>query len=179
MALVVFLKGVNVGGHRTFRPSALAKRLKRFGTINIGAAGTFIIPKSVGRMQLRMAIRRLMPFNVDIIICKGRDILELVSQDPFADQRSSKRDIVQFISVQEKRQQLLCAPPFTVPATGRWCVRVLAHYKRFVIGMHRREMRAIRHLGQLEKLVGGTITTRSWTTILTLARLLCVQPSGS
>jgi hypothetical protein len=26
MALVVFLRGVNVGGHRTFQPSALAKR---------------------------------------------------------------------------------------------------------------------------------------------------------
>jgi hypothetical protein len=26
MALVVFLRGVNVGGHRTFRPSALAKQ---------------------------------------------------------------------------------------------------------------------------------------------------------
>ena len=27
MALVVFLRGVNVGGHRTFRPAALAKVL--------------------------------------------------------------------------------------------------------------------------------------------------------
>jgi hypothetical protein len=27
MALVVFLRGVNVGGHRTFRPSVLAKEL--------------------------------------------------------------------------------------------------------------------------------------------------------
>ena len=179
MALVVFLKGVNVGGHRTFRLSTLAKRLKRFGAINIGAAGTFIINKSVGQVLLRKAIRRLTPFDVAIIICNGREILELVSQDPFAGQRSSKRDIVQFVGVQAKRQQPMCAPPFTIPTTGRWCVRVLALYKRFIIGKHRREMRAISHLGKLEKLVGGTITTRSWTTILTLADLLAAQPSGS
>ena len=172
MALVVFLKGVNVGGHRTFRPSTVAKRLKRFGAINIGAAGTFIINKPVGQVPLRMAIRRLMPFEVTIIICDGRDILDLASQYPFAGQRSSRRDIVQFVSVQAKRQQPRCAPPFTIPTTGRWGVRVLAHDKRFIIGEHRREMRAISHLGKLEKLVGGTITTRSWTTILTLAEML-------
>jgi uncharacterized protein (DUF1697 family) len=172
MALVVFLKGVNVGGHRTFRPSKVAERLKRFRTINIGAAGTYIIPKSIGQTTIRTAIRRLIPFDVTIIICDGHDILELAAQDPFAGQRSSRRDIVQFISVQAKRQQPVCDPPFTLPTTGQWCVRVLAHYKRFVVGVHRREMRAIKHLGQLENLLGGPITTRSWSTILTIARLL-------
>ncbi|MBY0496071.1 MAG: DUF1697 domain-containing protein [Cyanobacteria bacterium] len=44
MALVVFLRGVNVGGHRTFRPAALAKQLEHLGAINIGAAGTFASP---------------------------------------------------------------------------------------------------------------------------------------
>jgi len=179
MALVVFLKGINVGGHRTFRPSILAKRLKRFGTINIGATGTFIIPKSVGRVPLRKAIRRLLPFDVDIVICEGQEILGLASRNPFAGQRSSRHDIVQFVSIQAKRQRPRCAPPFTVPTSGRWYVKVFAQYKRFVIGVHRREMRAIEYLGQLEKLVGGPITTRSWTTILTLARLLEAQSSDS
>jgi len=82
-----------------------------------------------------------------IIICEGRDILELVSQDPFPGQRSTRRDIVQFVSVQAKQQQPFCAPPFSVPTTGRWCVKVLSQYKRFVIGMHRREMAAIKYLG--------------------------------
>ncbi len=179
MAQVVFLKGVNIGGHRTFRPTTLAKRLKRYGAINIGAAGTFIIQGSVRRVPLRKTIQRFLPFDATIMICEGRDILELVSQNPFDGHRSSKRDIVQFVSVQAKRQQPLCAPPFTVPTTGRWSIKVLDHYKCFVIGMHRREMSVLKHLGQLEKLVGGPITTRSWTTILTLARLLGAQPSGS
>ena len=36
MALVIFLRGVNVGGHRTFRPSMLANELKEFGVVNVG-----------------------------------------------------------------------------------------------------------------------------------------------
>jgi len=43
MALVVFLRGVNVGGHRTFRPSLLANELSDFDVVNVGAAGTFVV----------------------------------------------------------------------------------------------------------------------------------------
>ena len=42
MALVVFLKGVNVGGHKTFRPSVMARELQ-LDAVSIGAAGTFVI----------------------------------------------------------------------------------------------------------------------------------------
>ena len=49
MALVVLLRGVNVGGHRTFWPAALAGQLKHLGAVNIGAAGTFVIRERVGR----------------------------------------------------------------------------------------------------------------------------------
>ena len=49
MALVVFLRGVNVGGHRRFRPSALAAELKHLGAVNIGAAGTFVIRARITR----------------------------------------------------------------------------------------------------------------------------------
>jgi hypothetical protein len=45
MALIVFLRGVNVGGHRTFRPSILARELSDYGVVNVGAAGTFVVQK--------------------------------------------------------------------------------------------------------------------------------------
>ncbi|HEU4387048.1 MAG TPA: hypothetical protein VFV34_04580, partial [Blastocatellia bacterium] len=37
------LRGVNVGRHRTFRPTTLAKQLKHLDAVNIDAAGTFVI----------------------------------------------------------------------------------------------------------------------------------------
>jgi uncharacterized protein (DUF1697 family) len=171
MALVVLLKGVNVGGHRTLRPSTLAMRLKQFDAVNIGAAGTFVIRQPVSQARLRAAVSRLVPFEAVIMISEGRDVLDLASHNPFAGQPSGPA-IVQFVSVLSKRPRQMPALPFDLPPTGRWGLRVLAQQDRFVVGIHRREMRAITLLGQLEKLAGSPAATRSWSTIQRLARLL-------
>ncbi|MBI3694456.1 MAG: hypothetical protein HY238_06415, partial [Acidobacteria bacterium] len=47
MALVVFMRGVNVGGHKAFQPSVLARELAAFDVVNVGAAGTFVIRKTI------------------------------------------------------------------------------------------------------------------------------------
>ena len=51
MALVLFLRGVNVGGYRTFRPTKLAESLKHLGAVNIGAAGTLVIRSPMTHAQ--------------------------------------------------------------------------------------------------------------------------------
>ena len=43
MALIVFFRGINVGGHRAFRPSVLARELDIYDAVNVGAAGTLVI----------------------------------------------------------------------------------------------------------------------------------------
>ena len=86
MALVVLLRGVNVGGHRTFRPSALIKQLTHLDAVNIGAAGTFVIRQPVSRTELRAELGRRLSFDTEIMICHGREIVGLMSQNHFADQ---------------------------------------------------------------------------------------------
>lgn len=169
MALVVLLKGLNVGGHRTLRPSVLAKELARFGAVSIGAAGTLVIRKPVNRTRLRAEIARRIPFPVDVMICDGRDVRDLVTLDPFAGQPTAS-DIIRFVSLMARRGKRLA--PVDIPASGRWGVRVLGSRGRFVYGLHRREMKAIGYLGQLDRLCGASVTTRSWSTILTIARAL-------
>ena len=53
MALVVFLRGVNVGGHKRLRPSILAKELSHYDVVNVGAAGTFVVRKPGSRAKFR------------------------------------------------------------------------------------------------------------------------------
>ena len=171
MALVVLLKGVNVGGHRTFRPSVLAKELKRFEVVNVGAAGTFVIRKPVGRTKLRAEMMRRLPFETDVMICDGDEILRLTSGDPFADQPSGP-DIVRFVSVLAKRREPSSPLPLNLPSEGEWCLRILGCQDRSVFGLYRREMRTIGYLGQLEKVFGVPATTRNWNTILAVARIL-------
>jgi uncharacterized protein (DUF1697 family) len=169
--LVVFLKGVNVGGHRTFRPSLLAKQLRRYDVVNIGAAGTFVVRRRISRARLRAELIRRLPFDAHVMMCSGRDILRLVSRDPFAGQPSGSA-ILQFVGVLARRPRASSKVPLNVPSDGEWCVTVLVRHDRFVVGLCRRQMKAIGYLGQLEKLLGVPVTTRSWSTISTIARLL-------
>ena len=171
MALVVLLKGINVGGHRTFRPSVLAQALTRFHVVNVGAAGTFVIHKPVNRTTLRAEILRLLPFEAEVMICSASDFLRLGSTDPFAEQPSGP-NLIRFVSVLAKRRQPSSPVPLDIPATGEWCVRILTHEDRFVFGLHRREMKAIGYLGRLEEIFGVPVTTRSWSTIQAIVRIL-------
>src|SRR5262245_47289113 len=98
MALVALLRGVNVGGHRTFRPSVLAKELSRFDVVNVGAAGTFVIRKAPSAARLRAEMTRRLPFETDVMICSGADILRLAFEDPFKGQPSGA-NVVRFVSV--------------------------------------------------------------------------------
>ena len=170
MALVVFLRGVNVGGHRTFSPSALAKVLK-LDAVNIGAAGTFVIRKSISREKLRAELARRLPFDADVMICGGSEICRLASTDPFAGQPTGPA-IMHFVSMMAARKSSLPAVPLAVPSAGEWGLKVLGVQGRFVIGLCRREMKGIAYLGQIEKILGVRLTTRSWSTMLKIARTL-------
>jgi uncharacterized protein (DUF1697 family) len=171
MALVVLLRGVNVGGHRTFRPTLFAQRLRRFGVVNIGAAGTFVVRQPVRQATLRGEVARLLPFDAQIVVCTGRDVLRFVASDPVALLPSDPR-LVAFVSVLPKRCQPSSPLPQRFPPTGRWGLKIVGQHGRFVFGTYRREMRAINHLAQLDRLFGVQTTTRSWSTMVKIARLL-------
>ncbi len=171
MALVVLLRGVNVGGHRTFRPSTLAEQLMHLDAVNIGAAGTFVIRRPVTRAQLRAETARRLPFDAEIVICQGREIVRLMSQNHFAHQ-PLRSDVVRFVSVLSKHPRSTPSTPMSFPASGKWLLKILATDNRFVFGVYRRQMKAIRYLGTLDRLFGVPVTTRNWNTIRTIARVL-------
>lgn len=171
MALVVLLRGVNVGGHRKFRPSLLAKQLRHLDTLNIGATGTLVIRRPVSVARLRAEIARRLPFAAEIVIFRGREIAGLRSRDPFADQ-PMRPDIVRFVSVLSRRGRLSPRLPLQLPARGRWLLRVLGREGRFVLGLYRRHMKVIGYLGTIDRLFGAPVTTRNWNTFGAIARAL-------
>jgi uncharacterized protein (DUF1697 family) len=171
VALVVLLRGANVGGHRTFRPTTLAEELKHLGAVNIGAAGTFVVRQPITRAQLRAELARRLPFDTEIIICPGREIVRLISQNHFADQ-PVRPDIVPFVSVLSRRPRSALSTPVSFPASGRWLLKILSRENRFVLGLYRRHMKAIGYLGTLDRLFGVPATTRNWNTITAIARVL-------
>lgn len=171
MALVVLLRGVNVGGHRTFRPAALAQELQHLDAVNIGAAGTFVIRRPVTQAQLRTELARRLPFDTEIMICQGREIVRLMSRDPFADQ-PVRSDMVCFVSVLARRPRFEPSLPLCIPASGTWLLKILARENRFVLGVYRRQMKAIGHLGTLDRIFGVPATTRNANTMAAITKVL-------
>jgi uncharacterized protein (DUF1697 family) len=171
MALIVFLRGVNVGGHRTFRPSILARELSDYDVVNVGAAGTFVVRKPGSRAKFRAELLRKLPFEAEVVLCDGRDVIRLATENPFGVE-ASRPELVRFVSILSKASRVRTSIPITLPPGAEWFVRLLAAKNRFVFGVYRRHMKTIGYLAQIDKLFGVPATTRNWNTIIAIVRIL-------
>lgn len=171
MASVVFLRAVNVGTANRCRPAQIATELGRFDVVNIGAVGTFVVRKEVSEPALRDAFARKLSFKCEIMICSARDILKLTARDPFSKQPSGP-DITRFVSVLAKRLRPPPSLPLSLPSSDGWLLRVFAIQDQFVLGVYRRQMKAIGCLGKMEKQLAVPVTTRSWNTIEKVVKVL-------
>lgn len=171
MALVVFLRGLNVGGHRTLRPTMLARQLQHLDAVNVGSAGTLVIRQAISRAQLRAEVERRLPFDADIAICHGGEILRLLSHECFA-RHPVRPDVVRFVSILSRAPRSAPSLPMRLPPAGQWLLKVLARDHRFILGLYRRDMKVIGYLGSLDGLFGVPATTRSWTTLTAISRVL-------
>lgn len=171
MRWAVFLRAVNVGGANRCQPARIAKQLSKFGVVNIGAVGTFVVREDVSESSLRAAIARKLPFKCEIMICPARDIMKLTSKDAFVRQPSGP-NITRFVNVLHKPLRSLPPLPLSLPSDDDWLLKIIAIQGRFVLGLYRRQMKAIGYLGKIEKLLGTPATTRNWNTIEKIAKIL-------
>ncbi|HVE32631.1 MAG TPA: DUF1697 domain-containing protein [Gemmatimonadaceae bacterium] len=171
MTLVAFIRGVNVGGHRRFRPSLLAKELSAYDVVNIGAAGTLVVRKPGSRAKFLAALRARLPFDAEIALCDARALQRLEKANPFGP-RASGPDVVRFVSVLTKTGRSRDALAVHLPSKQDWLVRVVGADGRFVFGEYRRHMKTIGYLGKLDSLIGSPVTTRNWNTIRQILAIL-------
>src|SRR4030081_2316673 len=119
MRWVVFLRAVNVGGTNRCQPALIAKQLARFGIVNIGAVGTFVVREDVSELALRAAIAKKLPFKCEIMICPGRDIINFASKEPFSRQPSGP-EITRFVNVLSIRLGAPPSLPLSLPSDDDW-----------------------------------------------------------
>jgi uncharacterized protein (DUF1697 family) len=171
MASVVFLRAINVGGANLCKPARIAKELKKFDIINIGAVGTFVVRENVSESTLRVAIAKKLPFKCEIMIVPAKAVVDLARKGPFAREPAAP-DITRFVSVLHKRPEKLPPLPLCLPSEKDWLLKIIAMPNQFVVGVYRRQMKAIGYLGKIEKILGVPATTRSWNTILKVVEIL-------
>jgi uncharacterized protein (DUF1697 family) len=103
------------------------------------------------------------------MICPARDIIKLASKDPYSRQPSGP-NITRFVSVAAKPVRLPL--PLNLPSDDDWLLKVIAIQDRLVLGLYRRQMKAISYLGKIEKLLGVPVTTRNWNTVEKVVKIL-------
>jgi uncharacterized protein (DUF1697 family) len=171
MALIVLLRGINVGGHRALRPALLARALAARDAVNIGAAGTLVLRKPGAPARLREELRARLPATTRFVFCEGRDLLRFLETNPFDGRRLAAGN-VRFLSVLARGARRPPSLPLTIPHGRDWFVRVTAVSGRLAAGEYRRQMKTIGYLGKLDAVFGTLVTTRSWGTVESIARVL-------
>jgi uncharacterized protein (DUF1697 family) len=171
MSSVVFLRAVNVGKANRCQPAAIAKALGKFDVVNLGAVGTFVVRKEVNESTLRAAFARQLPFKCEIMICPAREILKLAAKDPFAGYPADPI-ITRFVNVLHKPLRKHPPLPLGLPSNDDWIAKIIGIEGRFVLGVYRREMKAIGYLGKIEKQFGVPATNRNWNTMEKVVNIL-------
>jgi hypothetical protein len=137
----------------------------------VGAAGTLVIRKPGLRAKFLAELRRKLPFEATIACCDGNDLIRLEQDNPFGTEPPCA-DVVPFVSILSKAGRRGVSLPVAIPEGGEWLVRIMGAKNRFVYGFYRRHMKTIRCLGQIDALFGTPATTRSWSTMLSVLRVL-------
>lgn len=170
MPQVIFLRGVNVGGHKTFKPSILAKELAHLDAVSIGAAGTFVIRKTISQSALRAEVLRKLPFEPQLMICRASEVLDLAAADPFA-KHSSTKGVTFYVTIAAKPFKADVRLPITQPGGEQWQVKIIGIIGQFVLSLHRRVGKRLIYPNEVvEKMFGVGATTRNWNTILAVCK---------
>src|SRR5712671_4818844 len=124
MPLIVLLRGINVGGHRTFRPSMLARNLAAYDVVNVGAAGTLVVRKPVSRTTFLAELRRKLPIEAVVAFCDASDFIRLEMENPFGAEPFDE-DVVRFVSILSKTNRENVSFPVEFPRGEEWFVRII------------------------------------------------------
>jgi uncharacterized protein (DUF1697 family) len=175
MPFVVFLRGVNVGGHKTFKPAQFAKEFTKLRVTNLGAAGTFIVDGNSSEKTVRAEFARKLPFDTPLMICRAEEIFRLVGNQPFG-AKSPAKDERWFVTIFEKPLKKPARLPLDFPPTNDWCVRLQGVEGKFALSVWRKRGRRIVYPNEVfEKSFGVPGTTRGWPTILSVMDALASE----
>ena len=162
-----------MGGRNRFQPSALPKQLPALGLVNIGAAGTFVAHSKVSESQLRAQILQHLSFEPEIMVCAGREMIDLADAAASCSHDPLGPDLRLFVTIMAKPPSDLPKLPLCAPTAGNWEVKVMRVSGRAVLSLWRRSEKHILYPNEIvEKAFRVSGTTRSWATIEKVTRLL-------
>ena len=107
------------------------------------------------------------------MICPAPELLKLAASDPFKGQPSGPM-ITHFVNVLHKpiSSHVTRHMSLALPSEKDWLAKIIAIQGRFVLGVYKRDIKAISYLGKIEKQIGVPATNRNWNTIEKVVKIL-------
>jgi uncharacterized protein (DUF1697 family) len=178
MRFAAFLRGVNVGGHRTLKMADLRAAFERMGFENvhtIQASGNVVFESGAGdepapTERIEAELERLLGYPIKVLVRRVDDLVSLVQSDPFGGVAVAPdtKLYVTFLSLPvesgtERGQERTEGLP-TNPEPGLVLVRVTAEEVLSAVTVSR-GFGTPELMTFLEKAFGPSVTTRNWNTI--------------
>lgn len=172
MASVVFLRGVNVGGRQSFKPSALADGLAELEVTNIGAAGTYVVQADVDEASLRERVQAKLPVEAEVLVCDSGTILALLEAGPPAP-ADDEDGVKAYLTLLAKPPDEIPPLPIERPEEGPWQTRLVHVEPTYALSVRRPEQPGRYYPnGLIEDVLGVPATTRGWPTLERIGRVL-------
>ena len=173
MTHVVLLRGINVGGHRSFPAVDSPRTTETPRCFQYRRSGNVRGPRGHSTIRPSRRIDSPAPVRDGDRHLPGTRVHPIRVGGPF--RRSAGGGGHGPVREHSVPTPSLRAPrlPMAFPSKGRWLLRILAPGSPgFVFGIYRRHMKVIACLGMLDRLFGAPATTRNWNTIRAIAQVL-------
>ena len=171
IAYAAFLRGINVGGHRSVRMDALKKAFESLGFKNVKtllASGNVVfqappMSASVLTKQIEKTLKKTFGFEIGVLIRTIKELQRLDKANPFAGIKvtAQTRRFVTFLSAKPASRLKL---PYISPGGN---FKILRASKREVCSVLTitNLRRGMQFMAILDREFGRMITTRSWSTM--------------
>jgi uncharacterized protein (DUF1697 family) len=172
ISYVAFLRGINVGGHKTISMQALSELLASIGFKNITTilnSGNVVFefkeksPADIAKI-IEKAIAIEFGFDVAIQIRKLQEIKKIVESNPFKKYMPSK-DTHWYVTVLNDFKGKLPV------ATSEACKIVSIENDMLFTVMDRTKGQSTDLMAFIDKTFGKNVTTRNWNTLVKIAAL--------
>lgn len=163
VATVVLLRGANLGKRR-FSPKALVAALADLDITNVGAAGTFVVPKRVAAAVLRERIQAELPWeDAEMVLLSEKDVRAALAA---GEKVKAPAGAKKFGLALPKAPARVAFPLEALAKDGKWGMRYETAAGRVVIGVRRRwDETGPYSTSAIDKAIGAERgTMRDWPT---------------
>jgi uncharacterized protein (DUF1697 family) len=174
---VAFLRGINVGGHRAMSMKPLARAFEALGFKDVrtllASGNVLFTAPAMSRARLvakiEAGLKKAFGNEISVIVRNLNELQALVDLNPFKRIRVTPRTRL-FVTFLPEKPRTRLKIPYLSPDKSFRILLLTKGEACSVLTLGPQWSRNLRQMNILEKEFGKPITTRSWSTVLRLAR---------